>query len=211
MFIFTLKSNTMKNQIIGKKIKQLRISKNLSQEKLADLAGLSLRTIQRIEKGKGKPSSDSISRLSTALDEHLAEAANNLSIEKILSIRLIYLSSLTFIIFPPLGFLTPSIIWIYKKEQLKGNEKLLKSLLYFQIAWCLMLLVFPFALYFFLDTLIMIMDPFVNSNIGLPRFSRGFHIFSWVILYIFNLYITLKRTWRLDQKDEIKILGQSDF
>jgi transcriptional regulator with XRE-family HTH domain len=37
---------------LGKKIKKLRLSKKLTQQKLADLCDVDIRTIQRIEKGE---------------------------------------------------------------------------------------------------------------------------------------------------------------
>ena len=37
---------------LGKKIKKLRLSNNLTQQKLADLCEVDIRTIQRIEKGE---------------------------------------------------------------------------------------------------------------------------------------------------------------
>jgi transcriptional regulator with XRE-family HTH domain len=37
---------------LGKKIKKLRLSKKLTQQKLADLCEVDIRTIQRIEKGE---------------------------------------------------------------------------------------------------------------------------------------------------------------
>jgi len=39
----------MEQSVNGDKIKQLRIAKSWSQEKLATAAGLSLRTVQRVE------------------------------------------------------------------------------------------------------------------------------------------------------------------
>ncbi len=48
-------------------LKTLRLEKGLSQEKLADLSGLSLRTIQRIEKEQ-KASIESINALCTIFD-----------------------------------------------------------------------------------------------------------------------------------------------
>lgn len=203
----------IKNQILGVKIKKLRISKDLSQQKLAELSGLSLRTIQRIEKDQVKPTSDTISRLSEALNINITEVFSELSNTNIKSLKLVYLSSLTFLIFPILSFLSPAIICIWKKNKLKGNEKTLKSLIYFQVSWCIGLFIFPFILNPFLDLLITLAYPitnsFLNSNINLPSFSREFIIFSWTLLYIFNLYIILKKTWKLDRKDNLNITTQT--
>jgi transcriptional regulator with XRE-family HTH domain len=51
----------------AKRIKELRIRKGLSQEKLAELSGLSIRTIQRIENAETEARGDSLIRLSKSL------------------------------------------------------------------------------------------------------------------------------------------------
>ena len=48
-------------------LKQMRISRHLSQEQLAQISGLNVRTIQRIESGK-KASVESLKCIAAALD-----------------------------------------------------------------------------------------------------------------------------------------------
>jgi len=50
------------------RLKELRNQKGMSQEVLADISGLSLRTIQRIENGETNPTGESLKRLSNALN-----------------------------------------------------------------------------------------------------------------------------------------------
>lgn len=50
----------MMTSSVGKNIKQLRIKKCYSQEQLAEHTGLSVRTIQRIEKGDSVPRGHSL-------------------------------------------------------------------------------------------------------------------------------------------------------
>lgn len=52
-------------------LKQLRLSRLLSQEQLAQMSGLSARTIQRIESGH-KPSLESLKSLASALETDVA-------------------------------------------------------------------------------------------------------------------------------------------
>ena len=54
------------------KIEQIRISRNLSQEQLAEISGLNVRTIQRLEKGS-KPSVESLKCLACALDVEISD------------------------------------------------------------------------------------------------------------------------------------------
>ena len=58
----------MKNQELSKQIKELRNSKELSQEELSEKSGLSLRTVQRIENGESTPRGDTLKRLADALE-----------------------------------------------------------------------------------------------------------------------------------------------
>ena len=63
-------SNTLKDKAfpIMKNLKQIRNEKRLSQQELANLSGISLRTIQRMEKGESKGSPYVIRSLCQALD-----------------------------------------------------------------------------------------------------------------------------------------------
>jgi len=54
-------------------IKDLRIKQGLTQQQLADEAGVTLRTIQRIESGEVKPSLHSLNTLSRVLQADLSE------------------------------------------------------------------------------------------------------------------------------------------
>ena len=57
----------MKNQNLSIKVKDLRNRKGFSQEQLAEESRLSLRTIQRIEKGESTPRGDTLPKLTRAL------------------------------------------------------------------------------------------------------------------------------------------------
>ncbi|HZQ00333.1 MAG TPA: 2TM domain-containing protein [Reyranella sp.] len=53
-------------------IQKLRLQRGWSQEQLAELAGLSARTVQRIERGQ-TPSAESLKAIAAVLDVHFAE------------------------------------------------------------------------------------------------------------------------------------------
>ena len=53
---------------MGKKIKELRRAKGLSQEALADKINVNFRTIQRIETGKNTPSIETLVKIADALN-----------------------------------------------------------------------------------------------------------------------------------------------
>jgi len=58
----------MTNEKLAQEVKELRKGKALSQEELAKNSGLSLRTIQRVEKGETEPTGETLKRISSALD-----------------------------------------------------------------------------------------------------------------------------------------------
>ena len=57
--------------IIGKRVKEIRLSKNLSQAKLAEMADVSLDTINMIERGVGNPKFCTVISIAKALNVDL--------------------------------------------------------------------------------------------------------------------------------------------
>jgi transcriptional regulator with XRE-family HTH domain len=127
----------MKNIDLGIKIKELRTRKAFSQEELAQQAGISLRTIQRIENDETKPRGDTLIRLAAALNTTPDELAEKPEPGDKKYIALLNLSALTFIAFPLLGILIPLIIWVLNKSKVKHIDETGKKLLNFQISWCI--------------------------------------------------------------------------
>lgn len=62
----------------GKKLKQIRKSKGLTQEKLAELAGVHEKHISKLELGTYKPSFTTLNKVLTALDVKIDEVGLNL-------------------------------------------------------------------------------------------------------------------------------------
>lgn len=61
----------MTNRNVHVKIKELRESKGLSQEELSEKAGISLRTIQRMENGESIPRGSTLKNIASSLDVSL--------------------------------------------------------------------------------------------------------------------------------------------
>ena len=131
----------MKNNELAQRIKTLRNRKGFSQEELSEKAGLSLRTIQRIENGETEPRGDSLKRLALAFDVPLDEIVDWTIQEDNGFVSSLNLSALSFIIFPLLGILVPLIIWISKKDKIKKVNEVAKDLLNFQITWTMIFFV----------------------------------------------------------------------
>ena len=121
----------------------IRQKLNLTQEELSEKSGVSVRTIQRIESGIS-PKGYTLKVLAKSLDvsetsligEPKAECPNNKWT------KIINLSSLLFIVLPPLNFLVPLMIMIIKKEFNPITRKILSiQLLWTLIAMVLLLII----------------------------------------------------------------------
>jgi transcriptional regulator with XRE-family HTH domain len=103
----------MRTVELGKKIKELRLRSGVSQEELAEISQLSLRTIQRIENGETEPRGDSLKRISKALHiniEELTLPVPEKSIELKLKADKNILLLLNFLYF---GIHNISFVWYY--------------------------------------------------------------------------------------------------
>lgn len=125
----------MESQTVNQLIKQSRKRKGLTQQDLANQAGLSLRTVQRIEKGTEEISGFSLRQISQILEiplEHLIMPnVNQISIDKNQSgsIKALYLASLTFLVNPLLGLLVPAIMGYTKQNKDAQYSKHLKKII----------------------------------------------------------------------------------
>jgi len=123
---------------LPERIRELRNQHGYSQDEMARRAGLSLRTVQRVESGETEPRGDTLIRIAEVFNlkpENLKVPA--LERDKYF-LPVLNLSALSFLLFPLLGIIVPLIIWVLKRE--KSTEADGKRLLNFQITWCLALI-----------------------------------------------------------------------
>lgn len=125
----------MESQTVNQVIKQSRKLRGLTQQDLANQAGLSLRTVQRIEKGTEEISGFSLRQISQILEIPLEQLimpnVNQISIDKNQSgsIKALYLASLTFLVNPLLGLLVPAIMGYTKQNKDAQYSKHLKKII----------------------------------------------------------------------------------
>ncbi|CAM3836338.1 helix-turn-helix domain-containing protein [Sphingobacterium prati] len=125
----------MESQTVNQLIKQSRKRKGLTQQDLANQAGLSLRTVQRIEKGTEEISGFSLRQISQILEIPLEQLimpnVNQISIDKNQSgsIKALYLASLTFLVNPLLGLLVPAIMGYTKQNKDAQYSRHLKKII----------------------------------------------------------------------------------
>ena len=170
----------MENYDLAKRVKGLRLRRGFSQEQLADLSGLSLRTIQRVENGETIPRGDTLKRLGIALQVSPDEIVDWKILEDNNVLIMLNFSQLGFLAFPLLGIIIPLAIWILKKDTIMSVNEQGKSIINFQITWIIG----------FLPTLI-----FGFILIG--------PLFTIVLLYIFNVVLILMNTMRVYKKKPI--------
>jgi len=125
----------MKNKELAKRIKELRNRKGFSQEELSEKSGLSLRTIKRIENGETEARGDSLKRLAVAFNVNPDDLIDWAILEDNGFLTSLNLSALSFIVFPLLGIIVPLIIWISRKDKVRGVNEIAKEILNFQITW----------------------------------------------------------------------------
>ena len=152
----------MDNNYLALRVKELRNQKGMSQEFLAEESGLSLRTIQRIEKGESNPTGESLKRLANALNVSPDELIDWSVKEDKKYLTYLNLSALLFLVFPLLGVLIPFILWTSKKGKIKNSNKLGKDLINFEITWTILLFFIP--LVFFIISKIGLTDQITLST-----------------------------------------------
>lgn len=137
-------------KIIGKKIKEARHKKGITQEELAELSKMNLRTIQRIENEENSPRGKSLKLICEVLDINIddlfkreKDERKNILIKRI--INGIFLTILNFVLITIFGYLTIDsnantqsklaslllsflipIFIIVKTQRMKGIERMIK-------------------------------------------------------------------------------------
>jgi transcriptional regulator with XRE-family HTH domain len=187
----TFKNYSTMNETANR-IKELRSRRGYSQEELAERSGLSLRTIQRIENNETEPRGDTLTRLAAALDVTVEELADWGLVEDNRFIMAMNLSALSFLFNPVLGVVVPLIVWLFKKDRIKGLNDAARSLLNFQITWALIYgAIFLFTAYTITYTIERVGDVSPSSITTVTRKAAIYYLFQ-----AFNLIMILVNSAR---------------
>lgn len=122
---------------LGLKVAELRQQKGLTQERLAELCEVSIRTIQRIESGEVDPRAYTLHCLGTALEFDFGE--ENTTHEDFW-LAALHLSSILCILVLPLA------LWSWKKNQSYKIDQQGRQVLNFQITMTLVMFAAAFML-----------------------------------------------------------------
>jgi uncharacterized Tic20 family protein len=173
----------MKNELLSRRVKELRVKNGFSQEFLAEECKVSLRTIQRIENGVTIPHGYTLSKLSMALHVGPDELVDWSKQEDKGQLNLLNLSALTLLINPFLGTIIPLALWITKRDKIEHVDETGKKLLNFQIT---MLIMISLAIILFVTTIIVFSPE--DVVIGFNKRGADHHqtgVFTVVALLIF--------------------------
>ncbi|MHA7109458.1 helix-turn-helix domain-containing protein [Sunxiuqinia elliptica] len=197
----------MDNQNLAIKIKNLRNRKGFTQEQLSEESKLSLRTIQRIEKGESIPRGDTLVKLTQALGVTPDDLLEWEIPEDNGYLQLLNWSSLSFIFNPILGIVLPLVMWILKREKVKSVDDSGMKIINFQITWTLTFYLTITILSMMLDGEFYIPFRFSIQN-SISALIANFSIATVIVfsLYSFNLAMILLNVRKSQKRLENKYL-----
>lgn len=127
------------------KLAVYRRKKGLTQEQLADLSGVTARTIQRIEKGAVVPHIQTLKMLADCLDigtEQLMDkpeghAATGQDPPKPNILALFHLLGVAGLLLPGLNVALPLLLWLWKKDENPAYDRQGKQVINFHLTFTL--------------------------------------------------------------------------
>lgn len=153
------------------KVKHYRESKNLTQGELAEKSGLSIRTIQRIEKGN-IPKGHTLKVLSHALDSNPEDLFKKT--EDLDKIKIINISTLSFLLIPFGNVILPLILTFKSTDE--NTRRMGKDIISIQILWSV------------ITSFLLIISPFIQRWLSL---EFPLLITVLIVLVGINLFLIL--------------------
>lgn len=173
----------MEKITLGTQVEKLRKRQGFSQEVLAEETGLNLRTIQRIENNETVPRADSLKRITDALKVTPDELIDYSLVEDKTFLKILNISTLSFLFFPLLGIILPLIFWVMKRDKIKDVDFIGKKILNFQITWTIIL----FAYYLLLMLPVFFHFQLFGGNGDVSLSSAMLPIYFTFLLYGINI------------------------
>jgi len=129
---------------LGEQIVVYRKNHGYSQDELSHISGISLRTIQRIEKGEVNPRGHTLKTLAESLQVELDDLkTKDVAPDNQIATKLHTLNTLGLlvILLPLLSFLI-QVIYLAKNKHLLSIHSVARKILSFQILWIIMVFIF---------------------------------------------------------------------
>ncbi|MBP1838870.1 helix-turn-helix domain-containing protein [Formosa algae] len=165
---------------IGKKIRDVRKKKGLSQEELAESAKINLRTIQRIENNESEPRGKTLNLICKVLDLNAEDILDYGKKTDKSYLTYFHLSVLLGLIIPIGNIVIPFILWITKKDKIIDLKDMGANLLNFQIIWTLLA---------FFGLIIGAFLKITHLEIGPGNLILS--LYFWLFLYVINIILPI--------------------
>ena len=180
------------------KLKSIRELQNLTQEELSEKSGVSARTIQRIESGK-EPKGYTLRTLAKVLKVEEAnllyketeqensgiakenEKSKEAGMINYSYLKLFNLSSIIFIVIPPLNILVPFILML----KMKQKNSITKQLISVQILWT-------------------ILAPIVFMLGAFLKLGNKITLIIMILIVLSNVFIVLSNAIELDRNKKLR-------
>jgi transcriptional regulator with XRE-family HTH domain len=164
---------------LNKKIIQGRKAKGLTQDELAVLTKVNLRTIQRLESGESKPRPYTLKAIEKALDFQQPAVSNE---DTGHFLHLFCISCFSYLLIPYVHFLIPNYLLNRNKEQNPEIRRFAKKVIRIQICW-----VVATMLVFLSVLLINFLERYVfHTTFYISYLIPFFGMYSLNILFILN-------------------------
>lgn len=181
----------METQSLSKNLMYQRKRKGYSQEKLAELSGVTVRTIQRIERGDVNAHINTLKLLADALEVEMQELLplENPKEEALQTKWLLLLHSVPLLgaLIPLTNILLPIFIWIHKREDNPVYDRHGRAVINFQITITLLLLLGLAGFFVF---------PLFGEGAGVFFSVMGLYFGALILNVVFivlNIFLVLTR------------------
>ena len=179
---------------VSKNVKAFRVQRGFSQEKLAELTGLSLRTIQRVENSETEPMGDTLIRISEAFQVTPDELMQMDKPQDSSYLNVLNLTQFCSILFPIIGVLVPLLLWVLKKNIINRVDEIGKRIINFQATWSIIFLVGTISYFVY------------SSNIALNDIGEYFIAYQQtmfvyqvflICMIVYNIFIIVFNTYKI--------------
>lgn len=199
----------MDTKVLGAKLKTLRLKNGFSQDELAESAGVSLRTVQRMENSEAIPRLDTIKRLFQTFGMSPDEVLDWTQVEDKGYLIGMNLSGLAFLLIPLFGVVLPIVLWMSRKDKISGVSELGRDLVNFQLTWTAFYYL-AMALIFWFSTYQIVSG---SGDINPGYLLTGAYFRGGLIIAIYS-FITIMISWntyRINKGLKVKYLPKINF
>ena len=162
---------------LGLQLKTIRTQKGISQQELAEEAGLSIRTIQRIERGENEPQGFTLRSICEVLGFPPEDLFEDHKVENKGVLQVLHLISVIGLVIPFGSTIAPAIFWLANKNKYKGLDVQAKNLLVSHIVL--------YSIFSFVISIAALI--FLNTGSGLPGETELVLMISACLYLFFSL------------------------